>query len=1061
MADFKVIPTRPMVGVFDTLSSADEIGYGNWRVVKNATTRSTRNRQRGGGWRRAFADIVPYNNQDLHDQLTDRLSYYDTYFGHAMGGGGVSGYGYPYFVPAYTQDDFTIQPPANQMYCGVYIGDYPYYEYNGCDVFYPFIGFPHRLLPASPEICNTGAPDFYAHSFLYTSCQFFYDEVDFSGYFYGPPFAIYSSQFSYDFIYCGTTVNQMSGCREAVTMLNEIVTSTGRKLIAATMSRVYELNQSAGNWRILAAGLGNAGYSIAQCGCNETRGMSATMGGYLMFTNNFDQPTIYFVGDPSSGCGLDSLQIITDLDALNVTRAGGVVSWKGFSIFFDLTEDGNRYGGDVIWSDLENPNSYIESDTSFAGRATIAVGETILAAAPIGNWLIIYTDKSIIRATLVGGDDVFNFERIYNGGNALKYKFSLINCGDTHLYLGESDVYMFTQFDTRPISVNWITRAAGMIFNGIEEDDASYQPINKDACHMVTGGWSDEKREAWLSWATADNTCPDVTLRFNLKFNTADYVDHGFTSYLTFRPDNRPTIGQWIEDMGICLRGTQVATGLKDGPTCDAATNIVENPPLYIRNPEENPDLPVHPDSLCSRLAGKSIDDFCSDCAAPTRFLSASAEDFTIKQQEDEIYYRERLGSGDVPCETTNFHTAAGEADGFSGTLIELDEWFTVGSNCQSITAKLVESEPPVVDPPVTPPIALHCGAAGDMDFTDAIESGKTIDWNSRWKKIAYCESLQMVIADSDDDTGISLLKFWTATAQHDHTLPISGTFRTRGLFYDTVSDRIIALIRYGGDSPPWTYKIAILEPTTGIENEIDLTALITTTQLGSGVSPDEVEFEADFVNMNTSRIGVAMKAAHHVSGPAFNLVLKINLATVTIEDSFSQPRESLAGGGNSGRRLLGGAMYFCSGSSISIGATFHTPDGSLFARQILSFFPFGLTSGLTHELWDAQYVKSTGAIWFREETSGVYRQGSPVLTIDTFNVAASGRYNILIDKFIITDSGTNQVKFFSPSGLVVVSTVNLSSASSSWYIATSISNGKTYVHDNDAPYKIHEIDVI
>jgi hypothetical protein len=810
-----------------------------------------------------FADDFPYNNQDLHDQLTDQLGYFEEFSAHAMGGGGIAGYSYPYFVPSSSIPGFSVFPPASGPYCPVYVGDFPGGTYNGCPIFYPSVGYPFEFIPGSVDLagarehwrmdtvaattpglfgglnlanngvsvatgvlgnsleftggdflgpnfyaafqvgnikfgftgwiyrsatlatskaildswalagnrsyrlylnsseqlvfevssngtasasvtnttviplndftffacwhdpvadtinlrvnsgvtaftahsagvfagtgdfamgynnetavasfqgrldditywrlgfpteaeldamynadlgvgypfssgaCNTGSPFFYQYSFLYTSCPVTYDSIPVPGYPYGPRSPVYYPAFSYDYIYCGTYMFSLQGCREAVTMLQEVVTSNGRKLIASTMSRLYELNQSAGNWRILADGLGNSGYTINQCGCNKVRGVSATLGSYLIYTNNFDPPLIYLLGDDSSGCALQAAQPISDMVALGITKAGGVVTWKGFTIFYDFTEDGVRNGGSVIWSDLEDPNSYIESDTSFAGRATIAVGETILAAAPLGNWLIIYTDKSIIRVTLVGGEDVFNFERIYQGGNALKYKFSLINCGDMHLYLGESDVYSFTQFDTRPVNIAWITKASGMIFNGIAESEATYLPINKDACDLVTGGWSDEKHEAWLSWPTGESICPEVTLRFNLKFNTADFVDHGFTAMMTFRADDRPTVGQWIEDMGICPRGSQVATGVKDGPVCTGDQVAVANPPLYIRNPEEDPDLPVHPDSLCSRLIGLTIEDFCEDCASESTFITASATDFTLKQQEDDIYYRQMLG---------------------------------------------------------------------------------------------------------------------------------------------------------------------------------------------------------------------------------------------------------------------------------------------------------------------------------------------------------------------------------------------------------------------------------
>lgn len=855
-----------MVGVFDTLSSADEIGFGNFRIVKNAVTRSTRNRQRSGGWRRLFADNFPYNNEDLHDQLTDRLGYYDSYNAHAMGGGSLAGYNYPYFFPQYDFNDYTVFPNAGAAYCPVYIGDHTDGLYNGCPVFYPFVGYPYNLIPgvfnatgarshwkmdtltsSTPDLfggnnlnqlglsiddgiignsilftggdylysadgvfltgnitfgftgwikrnastlthehvlgrwletgglreyrlsldngqlvfevsnngsattsvthpfvlvngdwtffacwhnatadtinlkvnaettasashttgvftgaavyftfsyeetfaiaallanidsvtywknrfpteaelaaiynaaaandypfsqtgCNTGYPFYYLYSHLYAVCGTRYDGGFIPGYSYGNPSPFYSPVFGYDYVYCGTQLKYRPGCREAVTLLDEIVTSTTRKLVAGTMSRVYELNQSSGNWRILADGLGNSGYTASQCGCNSVRGVTAKQGAYLLYTNNFDPPMSYLLGDDNSGCSIQAFQTVADLAALGITRAGGVVTWRGFTIFFDITEGGDRLGGTVIWSDSEDPLSFIESDTSFAGRATIAVGETILAAAPLANWLILYTDKSIIRVTLVGGDDVFNFEVIYSaskGGNALKYKFSLINAGDMHLYLSESDVCAFTQFDTRPINIGWITRAAGMIFNGINEDDAVYQPINVDACNMVTGGWNDEKREAWLSWPSGNNVCPDVTLRFNLKFNTADLVDHGFTAFLTFRPDTRPTVGEWMEDMGICPRGSQVAVGFKDGEVCSGASSQVQNPPLYIRNPYEDASFPVHSRSLCAELAGRSLDDFCDDCATPATFIMASATDFCLKQYSDDHYYREMLG---------------------------------------------------------------------------------------------------------------------------------------------------------------------------------------------------------------------------------------------------------------------------------------------------------------------------------------------------------------------------------------------------------------------------------
>jgi hypothetical protein len=657
-ADFKNVTIKGTVGVFDSLSSNDEVGAGNYRLVKNAVARATRNRQRGGGWRRLFADDEPYGNADLHDQLIDLQSYYGSYVGHAMGGGDQSGLGYPYQYPATTIPAHDVFPPAAGPYCPAYYPDYGE-SYGGCDIFYPFVGYPYVFHTPIPGACNTGYPFYFPFSYLYASCPTFIPEQDIESYPYGYSFPVYSPEFAYDYIYCGDDTFFRPGCREAITALGELVLSTGRKLFAATMSRVYEYNQSSGSWRILADGLGNSSYTALQCTCNSVRGIFARFGSYLIFSNNFDPVLIYLLGSDPNECSQQAMQPITDLLALGITRAGGAIEWKGFLFIWDYEENGERKGGDVRWSDFEDPNSFIESDTSEAGFGTIGVGETILNAAPLGNWLIFYTDKSMIRVSLVGGEDVFNFERIYTGsqstGDALKYKFSLINAGDMHLYLGESDLWAFTQFDTRPVMVPWITKACGMIFLGITEDDATYERINEEMCNLVTGGYNERTKEAYLSWPSGDNACPDVTLRFNLKFSTADLVDHGFTAFQTFRKELRPTFGQWLEDLGVCERGTQVAIGPRDGPICPGSGEEVVNPPLYMRNPTEDADLPVHPDSLCARLQGKTLDDFCRDCAAPATFIMASATDFTLKQAEDDIYYRERLAFQPAPCATIEF----------------------------------------------------------------------------------------------------------------------------------------------------------------------------------------------------------------------------------------------------------------------------------------------------------------------------------------------------------------------------------------------------------------------
>ena len=200
-----------------------------------------------------------------------------------MGGGGIVDYFYNQQAPAYEAGGgFFIPNGYANLYAPVYVGDYaPTFFYNGCNITYSYVGTPYvsfrnPLGFGHPEN-TTGYPTYFQFSYIYTGCEQEHPTFEYPGYPYGYQYNIYAPFQSYDYVYCGTKLHTLAGCREAVTMLNEIITAAGRKLVAATMSRIYELNQSSGNWRVLADGLGNSGYTAAQCTCNSVRGMSATL----------------------------------------------------------------------------------------------------------------------------------------------------------------------------------------------------------------------------------------------------------------------------------------------------------------------------------------------------------------------------------------------------------------------------------------------------------------------------------------------------------------------------------------------------------------------------------------------------------------------------------------------------------------------------------------------------------------------------------------------------------------------------------------------------------------
>lgn len=640
-AQFKEITLPSLTGAFDALSTNDAIGVGNFRLRKNFSVRSPTKLCRRGGWTRFFDETTPYNNQDLHDQLVGLQGYYDQLTGFFNIPGGVCGYSYPYFTPSSSTDMYdTIV--SSTFACGYYV-EQPYplvFTSDACFIERWNVGFPYEVSFPNYGPCNSGDPWYYEGSWFYVDCSEHFDPVVTAGYGYGTQSPIYCNPLAYSIDYCGTYLWPRLGCREAITLLHEANGSMGRRLIAATMSRILEYNHGTGDWVLLADGLGNAAFTEAQCDCNDVRFMADSLGDYTILVNGFNEPLLRQMGGLHEGCNVWAANPIEDLKFLDVSAAGGVVAWKGFFFLFDYTANGVRNPGGIIWSDFDNPLSWVPTDTSQAGSATVAVGETFLAAAELGNFLYLYSDRSIWRVTLVGGDVLFSFDQIYSGTSALKFKYSLVNTGSEHLYLGQDKIYMFTQFDQRPIEVDWIVKASAAIYRGMGEKDAMFSPINKNRCNQAVGGWNEEFKEVWFSWPTGNNSCPDMTMALNMQYQAADLIDYGFTSFISMRPDTQPTVAQWLETIQACTFEQLFDVMTKEGRPCESETTFPD-PPLYLINPTEDINLPVHPDSLCAALAGKTEDDFCRDCSVETRFLMASASDFTIKQYEDATYYRE------------------------------------------------------------------------------------------------------------------------------------------------------------------------------------------------------------------------------------------------------------------------------------------------------------------------------------------------------------------------------------------------------------------------------------
>ena len=633
---YKLVPIKPVSGIFDVRSLPDEVGAGSFTLVKNASVRAIGRRCRRGGWIKLLDGAnQSYNNADLHDQLIGEQVYYTSYSEFLSGGGQFDHYAYQYYHPSeYISGSSTIKSDSLNHLGNPYTGGYNLsFTPNACWAYFYYPGPPFAYYRT---FCHTGI-----------------DGYTLQGYPFGDYQAIYSPTFGYTYDYCGSVPLLRGGCREAITYLAEFRSPRNfRKLVAGTKSRLYALNEPTGNWRILADGLGGFVDPALDCeNCSQRRFLSAQLDSILVLTNGFDPVLFWFFDDTvvpgdGSNCDLWSARPIPDLEDLNVTKAGCVCEFKGFMFLADVEQDGAYFPHRVIWSDFKNAISFIPTTDSLAGSQDIGSGERILRMEVLGDYIYIYSDMAIHRGSLVSTGETFNFEQIYRGQDALKYKFSLVNTGTEHFYLAADKLMVMTLSDANPLEIPWMRATSKLIFEGIDQFETAYGILNNDQCDLVTGGYNAILKELWFSWPTDDNLCPNVSVVFNLTRGqeAADLVDHGFTAFCVYESDRLPTVGDWLVQMGVCDRD-EMPPSIKEGdPATDPITVIAA--PASIYNATEDPDLPPDPNSLCAALANKFQEDFCAGCVGMKRFVMASAIDYCLKEYADGLYYREMLENG-------------------------------------------------------------------------------------------------------------------------------------------------------------------------------------------------------------------------------------------------------------------------------------------------------------------------------------------------------------------------------------------------------------------------------
>lgn len=432
--------------------------------------------------------------------------------------------------------------------------------------------------------------------------------------------------------------------RQPITLLFEARSTLGtHRLIAGTQNRLYALNNSTGNWRVLSDQYGGPALSS----CSDRNWYAAQVEDTVVFTNGSD-PVVSWPFDGAPGTDDQSVSTIPDLETLHITRADVVASWKGVLFLANITADGVRVPYRIVWSDFRKPLSFLPAPTvSVAGSHDLGYGEDVLAMLPLADSLLIYTTHGIWEAQVTGDTEVFSFRQRYaeplTGAGCLAYKRTIVSTGSEHVYFGRDGLYAYDFYSPKPVRVEWMHRASSVIFDELEDS----------LCALHVAGWNPNKREVWFSWARKGDTnrCPYRTLVVNTEYQFCDVIKRGFTAFCSYSPTVSSSVRDFLLQQCICteeeLESNDVNFVNEGGfcrtpttPTCSVAANSFYNTDsaFYEGVETEDFDGTVDPESLCALLGSVTLEQLCAEeaqaqaCEAAQRFVVACTDDKCLKQ---------------------------------------------------------------------------------------------------------------------------------------------------------------------------------------------------------------------------------------------------------------------------------------------------------------------------------------------------------------------------------------------------------------------------------------------
>lgn len=283
---------------------------------------------------------------------------------------------------------------------------------------------------------------------------------------------------------------------------------------------------------------------------------------HLIRTENFNDNFIVTNGidHPKYWDGVNDLQDIPGIDDMEggITdfKAESVVNFNGFLMFGRTTENGFHFPQRIRWCQLQDMTKWKndEDGNGQAGWADLTDGvDWIQSMKQLGNYLVVYKERSIQVLSYVGGDLIFDKRPAIIGTGLLAPK-AIIDLGTEHIFIGPDNIYSFDLMEPKIAGDN------------ISKD--FFRLLNPSKSHLTTSFYIEEIPEAVFVFVSiySTNGLPDKALVYNVDTKAWSIRDLPMTAFGFYNLRYDKTIDSIEEEIDSILWEIDSSTALANAP---------------------------------------------------------------------------------------------------------------------------------------------------------------------------------------------------------------------------------------------------------------------------------------------------------------------------------------------------------------------------------------------------------------------------------------------------------------------------------------------------------------